>query len=133
VRTYRVDRITTAQPTGERFERPAGFELAEWWAGAAGRFESQMLRATVRLRVGPRGLKILPHAADHDAALRAIAHAGPPDAEGWRELELDVEGIGVAAGQLTALGGEVEALDPPELRAGLAAAGAALAARNAPR
>jgi predicted DNA-binding transcriptional regulator YafY len=133
VRTYRVDRIAAAQPTGERFERPPGFDLAEWWSGAAGRFESQMLRATVRVRVGPIGLKILAHAVDHDAALRAIAHAGPPDAEGWRELELDVEGVQVAAGQLTALGGEVEALDPPELRAALAEAGAALAARNAPR
>jgi predicted DNA-binding transcriptional regulator YafY len=133
VRTYRVDRITAAEPMGERFERPADFDLAQWWAGAAGRFESQMLRATVRLRVGPRGLKALPHATDHDAALRAIAHAAPPDGDGWRELELDVEGIDVAAGQLTALGGEVEALDPPELRAALAAAGEALAARNAPR
>jgi predicted DNA-binding transcriptional regulator YafY len=133
VRTYRVDRITAAEPTGERFERPPDFDLAEWWEGAAGRFESQMLRATVRLRVGPRGLKILPHAADHDAALKAIAQAGPPDAEGWRELELDVEGIDVAAGQLTALGGEVEALSPEELRTALARAGEALAARNAPR
>ncbi len=133
VLTYRVDRIADAQVTGERFERPVGFDLAEWWAGAAGRFESQMLRATVRLRVGPRGLKILPRATDEDAALRAIAHAGPPDADGWRELELEVESIRVAAGQLTALGGEVEALDPPELRAALAAAGEALAARNAPR
>jgi predicted DNA-binding transcriptional regulator YafY len=132
VRTYRVDRIAAAEPTGTRFERPERFDLAEWWAGAAGRFESQMLRTTVVLRVGPRGMKILPHAADHDAALKAIAHAGPPDVDGWRELELEVESVEVAAGQLTALGGEVEALDPPELRAGLAAAGAALAARNAP-
>jgi predicted DNA-binding transcriptional regulator YafY len=132
VRTYRVDRVAAAEPTGERFDRPAGFDLAEWWAGAAGRFESQLLRATVRLRVGPRGLKMLPHAADHDAALKAIAQAGPPDAEGWRELELETESIAVAAGQLTALGGEVEALDPEELRTALAAAGAALARRNAP-
>ena len=133
VRTYRVDRIVEAQRTGKRFERPADFDLAEWWAGAAGRFESQMLRATVRLRVGPRGLKFLQGVVDHDAALRAIAHAGPPDADGWRELELDVESVAVAAGQLTALGGEVEGLDPPELRTRLAAAGMALAARNAPR
>jgi len=133
VRTYRVDRISAAEPTGARFERPERFDLAEWWAGAAGRFESQMLRTTVRLRVGPRGLKILPHAADHDAALKAIAHAGPPDAEGRRELELDVESIAVAAGQLTALGGEVEALEPEELRTALRSAGAALVARNAPR
>jgi predicted DNA-binding transcriptional regulator YafY len=133
VRTYRVDRISSAEPTGERFGRPADFVLAEWWAEAAGRFESQMLRASVRLRVGPRGLKFLPHLTDHDAALRAIAHAGPPDGEGWRELELEVEGVDVAAGQLTGLGGEVEALDPPALREALAAAGSALAARNAPR
>ncbi|MGH8965294.1 MAG: helix-turn-helix transcriptional regulator, partial [Actinomycetes bacterium] len=133
VRTYRVDRIATAVPTGERFERPMDFDLADWWAGAAGRFESQMLRTSVRLRVGPRGLKVLQHATDHDAALRAIAHAGPPDRDGWRELELEVESLEVAAGQLTALGGEVEALDPTELRTALAAAGAALAARNAPR
>src|SRR5918997_4938 len=45
VRTYRVDRIAHAQPTGERFERPADFDLAEWWAGAAGRVESPLLRA----------------------------------------------------------------------------------------
>jgi predicted DNA-binding transcriptional regulator YafY len=133
VLTYRIDRIAEAEPTGEGFSRPDGFDLAEWWAGAASRFEDQMLRETVRLRLGPRGLKWLSHVADPDAAVRAVAHAGPPDAEGWREVELDVENVPVAAGQLTGLGGEVEALEPPELRAALAAAGAALAARNAPR
>jgi predicted DNA-binding transcriptional regulator YafY len=130
--TYRVDRIAAAEPTGEGFARPDSFHLAEWWAAAASRFEGQMLRATVRLRLGPRGLKWLPHVTDPDAALRAVAHAGPPDAEGWREVELDVEDVEVAASQLTGLGAEVEALDPPELRTALAAAGAALAARNAP-
>jgi predicted DNA-binding transcriptional regulator YafY len=133
VLTYRVARIAAAEATGEGFSRPDGFDLATWWADSANRFATQMLRATVRLRLGPRGLKLLPHVADADAAVRAIAHAGPPDAEGWREVELDVEEIVVAASQLTGLGGEVEALDPPELRAALATAGAALAARNAPR
>jgi predicted DNA-binding transcriptional regulator YafY len=130
--TYRVDRIVTAAGTGERFERPAGFDLAEHWAEAAARFESQMLRAKVRLRIGPGGMKWLPHVTDGDAALRAIATAGPADAEGWRELELDVESVEIAGHQLVALGDQVEALDPPELRAALAAYGAALVARNAP-
>jgi predicted DNA-binding transcriptional regulator YafY len=133
VLTYRVDRIVAAEPTGESFIRPDGFDLATWWADATNRFASQMLRVTVRLRLGPRGLKTLAHVTDSDAAVQAIARAGPPDAEGWREVELDVEEIVVAASQLTGLGGEVEALDPPELRTALAAAGVALAERNAPR
>ncbi|MFC4943867.1 helix-turn-helix transcriptional regulator [Pseudonocardia sp. GCM10023141] len=133
VLTYRVDRIVRAEPTGEKFERPAGFDLVEWWAGAAGRFERQMLRETVRLRLGPRGLKWLHHVADADAAVRAVAQAGPPDAEGWCEVELDVESIPVAGGQLVGLGAEVEALAPAALRQALAEAGAALARRNAPR
>ncbi|WP_433289208.1 helix-turn-helix transcriptional regulator [Pseudonocardia sp. CA-142604] len=133
VLTYRVDRIVAAEPTGEGFTRPDGFDLASWWADATTRFASQMLRVTVRLRLGPRGVKMLSHVTDSDAAAQAIARAGPPDAEGWREVELDVEEIAVAASQLTGLGGEVEALDPPELRTALAAAGAALAERNAPR
>jgi predicted DNA-binding transcriptional regulator YafY len=133
VLTYRVDRIAAAESTGERFTRPDGFDLAEWWADAANRFEAQMLRETVQLRLGPRGMTLLPHVADPDAAVRAVAHAGPADAEGWRAVELDVEDVVVAASQLTGLGGEVEALDPPELRTALAAAGAALAARNAPK
>ena len=133
VLTFRVDRIVAAEPTGEGFTRPDGFDLAAWWADSTARFASQMLRVTVRLRLGPRGLKMLSHVTDADAAVQAIARAGPPDAEGWREVELDVEEIVVAASQLTGLGGEVEALDPPELRTALAAAGAALAERNAPR
>jgi predicted DNA-binding transcriptional regulator YafY len=130
--TYRVDRIVGAEQTGESFERPDGFDLVEWWEGAAERFEQHILRETVRLRLGPGALKWLPHVTDTDAALRAIAHAGPPDHEGWREVELAVEGITVAASQLVGLGGQVEALHPPELRAALATAGAELMARNAP-
>jgi hypothetical protein len=62
-----------------------------------------------------------------------VSRSGAPDASGWREVELDVENVQVAASQLLGLGAEVEALDPPKLRVALAAAGTALAARNAPR
>lgn len=133
VRTYRAAKVRTAELTTERFDRPVAFDLAEWWVASAARFAGSMLRARVRIRLSPRGLRALPHVTDHDAATAAVAAAGPPDAEGWRAVDLDVESVTVAAGQLTALGGEVEALDPPELRAGLAAHGAALVARNAPR
>lgn len=128
---FRVDRIVSAEPTGEGFERPPDFDLPSWWAGASAGFESTMLRATVRLRLGPRGLRRLARVTDADAAAKAVSNAGEPDADGWREVRLDVEDVHVAAGQLVGLAGEVEALDPPELRSALAAAGAALLAHNA--
>jgi predicted DNA-binding transcriptional regulator YafY len=133
IRTYRASRIRHAELEQDTFTRPGDFDLGTWWAGSAARFAASMLREKVAVRLSPRGLRALPHAVDPDAATAAIAQAGPPDVDGWRELTVDVESVAVAAGQLTGLGGEVEALDPPELRTALAAAGRALAERNAPR
>ncbi|MCW0215132.1 MAG: transcriptional regulator [Pseudonocardia sp.] len=133
IRTYRASRIRRAELGRDTFVRPDGFDLGTWWAASAARFAASMLRETVTVRLSPRGLRALPHAVDPDVATAAIAQAGPPDVDGWRELTLDVESVPVAAGQLTGLAGEVEALHPPELRSALAEAGRALAERNAPR
>ncbi|GAA3243974.1 YafY family protein [Pseudonocardia petroleophila] len=127
---FRVDRVVDAEPSGERFERPPGFDLPSWWAGASAGFESTMLRLTVRLRLGPGGRARLARVTDADAAAAALAGAGVPDADGWCEVRLDVEDVHVAAGQLVGLAGEVEVLDPPELRSALRASGLALAAHN---
>ena len=127
-RTYRAARIAEATLLDDRFERPA-FDLPAWWAESAAEFASTMLRDRVRIRVSERGLRALKRVTDVDAAAAAVAGAGEPDAEGWRELTLDVESIEVAAGQLVSLGGEVEALDP-ELRSRLADYGRALLTRN---
>jgi predicted DNA-binding transcriptional regulator YafY len=130
VRTYRVSRLLEATVRTERFERPAGFDLAAWWAASSADFDRSMLRATVRLRLSPQGLWLLPHFVDQAAGRKAVAAAGPPDEDGWREVTVAVESPEVAASQLLALGDGVEALDPPELRAALAAAGRAMASRN---
>jgi predicted DNA-binding transcriptional regulator YafY len=132
VRTYRVARIRAATVREERFARPEDFDLAAWWARAASDFDRSILRGRVRLRLGPQGLRLLPHLTGSAAATAAIAAAGPPDAAGWRELELAVENEDVALSQLTGLGDEVEVLAPVSLRAALAAVGAAMARRNAP-
>ncbi|PRX98875.1 helix-turn-helix transcriptional regulator [Allonocardiopsis opalescens] len=132
VRTYRVARVAAAEAGGgERFERPAGFDLAEWWAESAVRFDGTLLRDRVRLRLSPLGLRRLPHVLGSLAAAEAAEAAGPPDAEGWRPVEVGVESLDIALSQLVALGAEVEVLEPPSLRAELAALGAAIARRNA--
>lgn len=132
IRTYRVARLVAAEPTDHEFPRPADFDLVDWWARASARFENSLLRERVRLRVSPQALRVLRGITDQDAATDAIANAGPPDADGWREVELDVESQVVAASQLSGLGAGVEVLEPPELRAALAEIGQTMAARNAP-
>ncbi|MBV1852987.1 helix-turn-helix transcriptional regulator [Catellatospora tritici] len=131
-RTYRLARITAAEPTGETFPRPDGFVLARWWTGAAAAFDRTLIRETVLLKLSPAGLRDLPGVTDPAAAGEAVVHVGPPDDTGWCEVRLAVESVKVAAHQLLGLGPEVEVLAPVELRVTLAGLGAAIAARNAP-
>jgi predicted DNA-binding transcriptional regulator YafY len=130
VRTYRVARIAAAELL-EEFTRPA-FSLASWWAQSSARFERSLLRETVRLRLNRHGLRALRNVTDEDAAAAALASAGPPDEEGWREVDLEVESLPVATTQLLSLGVGVEVVAPAGLRTALAELGLAIAARNAP-
>ncbi|GAA1407725.1 helix-turn-helix transcriptional regulator [Catellatospora coxensis] len=131
VRTYRLARVVAVEARGELFERPERFRLAQWWAESAASFDRSLLRDLVRLRVSPRGLRLLPLVTDPAARGEAVRHTGPPDAQGWCEVELAVESPAVALGQLLPLGAEVEILAPARLRAEFAAVGAAIAARHA--
>ncbi len=65
------------------------------------------------------------------AGARALADAGPPDGEGWVEVEVDVESEAVATGDLLRLGVDAEVLGPANLRQAVAAAVAVLADRYA--
>ncbi|TDV41709.1 helix-turn-helix transcriptional regulator [Actinophytocola oryzae] len=132
IRTYRVAKIVSADVLPETFDRPKDFALTEWWAQASTKFERSLLRETVRLRLSQRGMKSLRAVTDPDTAAMAIATAGPPDEEGWREVTLEVESLPVATTQLLALGVNVEVVAPEALRTTLAELGLAIAARNAP-
>jgi predicted DNA-binding transcriptional regulator YafY len=132
VRTYRVGRIEAATALAERFERPEGFDLAAFWERSSAEFDRSILRARVRVRLSPGAARALPRHTDRAAAEEALAAAGPPDADGWVEVDLAVEAEDVAFGQLIALAPDVEVVAPARLRAVFADVGARLAARNAP-
>lgn len=129
-RTYRVSRITAARRRAEPADRPPGFRLAPWWERSAAGFDRAILRLPCRLRLDAVALRRLPAAVPGPSAAASVAAATAPDDEGRCCVELAVESVEVAVSQLASLGGEVEVLDPPELRAALGAHGAALAARN---
>ncbi|CAL9492996.1 hypothetical protein SUDANB6_03286 [Streptomyces sp. enrichment culture] len=130
VRTYRVSRLVEVEVADEGFERPAGFDLAAYWAQSSRRLEAALHRGTARLRLSPRGRKLLPMQFGA-AGARALEGAGPPDGEGWVEVELAVESEAVAVGDLLRLGTEAEVLGPEGLRRAVAEAVAVLARRYA--
>ncbi|MFH7598541.1 WYL domain-containing protein [Streptomyces racemochromogenes] len=129
-RTYRVSRLLAVAETGGTFERPDGFDLAAHWAESSRRLEAALHRETARLRISPRARRLLPMQFGAPG-VRALEGAGEPDGEGWVEVELAVESRAVAVGDLLRLGPEAEVLGPPELRAAVADAVGALAARYA--
>jgi predicted DNA-binding transcriptional regulator YafY len=132
IKTYRVGRIRRAEPRGETFVRPAGFDLAAWWAASSAAFDASLLTYRCVVRLSPGARAALPRLVPQDAVRQMLERAGPPDAEGWREVELALESEEVAADQLTGLGEGVEVLAPASLRRRLHEIGARLAARNAP-
>ncbi|MDN0194214.1 WYL domain-containing protein [Streptomyces sp. S.PNR 29] len=128
VRTYRISRFLEVEVTGERFERPDGFDLAAYWEESSRRLEAAVRQGTARVRVSPRAQRLLPMQFG-SAGVRALEGAGPPDGEGWVEVELAVESEAVAVCDLLRLGTEAEVLGPPELRRAVGEAVAVLAER----
>lgn len=118
-RTYKVAKILEHRVEAEAFERPDGFDLPTYWADAQRRFEAELRRHRARVRASPEGLKRL--AALGAWARQAVAEAPPPEPDGWRTVELAIEGIDFAARQLLGLGPEVMVLAPDNLRARVAA------------
>ncbi|MBL6278525.1 YafY family transcriptional regulator [Micromonospora fiedleri] len=129
LRTYRVDRIVDVEPHEETFDREPDFDLPAYWHAQAEAFLRGMLRAEVRIRLSPAGLRQLKHRSDIPFGYaEAVAAADEPDEQGWVTTRLPVESVDVAYTQLLGLGPEVEVLDPPDLRARLAEATARAAA-----
>ncbi|MFG2503612.1 helix-turn-helix transcriptional regulator [Streptomyces sp. NPDC048441] len=130
VRTYRVSRFLEVEATDEPAARPAGFDLAAYWAEASRDLQARVLRGTARVRLTPAGLRLLP-ALFGAAGARAVEAAQAPDGDGRRVVDLEVETLPVAVSDLLRLGLEAEVLGPPELRAELVATVTGLAQRYA--
>ncbi|MEV0336365.1 YafY family protein [Nocardia sp. NPDC050717] len=131
IRSYRVSRIEAAASTGETFTRPADFTLPDYWARSADEFARSILRVRARCRIATAHLGLLRLLNDPAAVRQARASLGPPDAAGWAEITVPGETYEILAHALLPLGAFVEVLDPPELRATMAATAAAMHARYA--
>jgi predicted DNA-binding transcriptional regulator YafY len=122
--------VSAARVLAEPVERPAGFELAAFWARWSAEFEASRPRIAVRLAASPGALAAFGEvfgaaaapaleAAEPEAAEPEVA--GPAGRDGWRVVTLSFEHERAAVHRLAGFGDQVEVLDPPAVRAALLA------------
>lgn len=125
LRTYRISRVLELTASDESFERPGGFDLAEFWAGWSERFERRLYPMRVTVRMTPNGLR----SAQALLGLAAARELRDVEPEGeWTTVRVPVESLEHAVVDLLRLGPEVDVVEPPELRERVIARIAAMAA-----
>jgi predicted DNA-binding transcriptional regulator YafY len=123
-RTYRVDRMTSAEPSGTAFEVPAGFDLAGAWAEITTELEGRRSGTSAEVTI-PEAL-VTP--LRDVLGARHVEPVGEPVA-GRARLRVTSNTPGMLARQLAGWAPEIDVLGPPEVRAALAAIGGDLADR----
>ena len=124
-RTYRVSNILDLTIGEATFERPAGFDLAAWWAETSRRFEADIFTGTATLRVSRTGLKLLAKLGAEQARIAAEAATGSTNP--WVEVTVPIESVAHAATDFLRLGPEAEVLTPAALRDAMRSAAGRLA------
>jgi predicted DNA-binding transcriptional regulator YafY len=117
-RTYRVSRMEAAEPAGEAFERPQGFDLARSWDRSRADFERRGAAYRLLVRVAPEVLPLLLRMVGNRVT-EAIEQLD--DAPDGTLLRLTFPAPGAALAALAAFGAEIEVLEPAEFRARIAA------------
>ena len=124
-RTFRVDRITSLEPTGVTVVRPAGFDVANAWRAVADRVDELRSPARGRALVNPKVLPMLRY------ELGPQLRIGPSTDDGRVEVELRGLHHWSIAARIAGFSDDIEVLDPPELRACLRDIGESLVRRYA--
>lgn len=116
-RTYRVGSILSLEVEPTVGTVPPGFELQRHWETFARDYEARMQQDRARILARPAALRALARSSPAMAA--AVAAALPANRAGWHELEIPIESVQAAVGDLLRYGAEVQALGPRALRAAL--------------
>jgi predicted DNA-binding transcriptional regulator YafY len=118
MRTYRVSRMRAVTPLAVSFERPARFDLAKHWQKSVSELEAQRRRYDATLLLSPQTAESLIRWCVAKPAATAIPQDAPP---GWTAMQVDFESEEQALFLTLGLGARVRVMEPPVLRARVAA------------
>ncbi|MDV3222140.1 helix-turn-helix transcriptional regulator [Intrasporangium sp.] len=125
-RTFRVDRVTSIEPTGESFDRPTDFDLDAAWAAVVDHVEQRRAQTWATVLVEDRFVPIM---RDRFGLHCRDDGRGP---NGWTRLRVAAPTPLDLARNLAGWGGLIDVLDPPSVRDHLARIGAELTSRFSP-
>ncbi len=116
-RTYRVSRILRAKLLDKPSERPAHFDLAEYWRTSTKRFQDEWPRIAATLRLEPRAAQWV-----QSWPGTSMVEAGQgADPDGWVTLNVKFESEDEARFVVLGFGSRVEVIEPESLRERVAA------------
>lgn len=126
-RTYRIGRILQCEVLDETFERPADFDLGQFWQTREQHLHASLYHGEARIRLSPHGMRM---AFLLGAVVNRAVHenAEPPDPDGWVPTRIPTESTQHALHSLLQLGPDVQVLEPADLRTAVARAAHALVA-----
>ncbi|WP_062436998.1 helix-turn-helix transcriptional regulator [Herbidospora daliensis] len=122
-RTFRIDRVSSTDLTGEPVQRPDDFDLAESWREIADEVDRRRTPLEMRALCRPDGISLL------RMVLGPRLEVGGSSADGRIEVVIRGYNEYALAGELAGLVEWLEVTDPPGVRDHLAAIGNALVER----
>ena len=115
-RTYRASRVLAVRTLDDRFERPAGFELAAYWQAWTQRLQRVLFHGEATVRLAPRAVELsFLLGPVVGRVIRAAAER--PDPDGWVTAVIPIESVEHALHDLLRFGPDAEVLEPQQLRA----------------
>ncbi|MFB4292849.1 helix-turn-helix transcriptional regulator [Nonomuraea sp. ATR24] len=125
LRSFRIDRVSSADPTGDPVHRPPGFDLAESWRAIADEIDRRRTPLETQAVCAPQGIGLL------RALLGGRLQVGGPTVDGRIEVVIRGNNEYALAVELAGLTEWLEVTGPPGVRDHLAAIGNALVERYA--
>lgn len=116
ITAYRVVNVLAATLLDEHADRPAGFDLAQFWREWTERYERGVYTAQATVRMSTSALDRMAYVFPPEMARTARACAGPPGDDGWVTTTVPIESVKHGHIELLKLGADAEVLDPPALR-----------------
>ena len=122
-RTFRIDRVSSVDPTDDRVRRPEGFDLAESWREIADEVDRRRTPLETQAVCAPHGVGVL------RMAFGDRLEVGGATTDGRVEVVIRGHTAHMLAGELAGLVDWVEVTAPPGVREHLATIGHTLAER----